>query len=61
MMQGTCQTQAMTGLLYDPRFSVSGLYTNLYDIYEENGVSNILTNESSFSHYVSDINTYRYE
>lgn len=57
-MSGTCETEKMTGLLYDPRFSVSGLNTNLYNIYAENGVADLLTNESSYSKYVTSINYY---
>ena len=41
MVQG-CNTEKNTGLMYDPRFSKSGIYTDLFDVELNNGVFAIL-------------------
>ena len=42
LMKNGCTTEANTGLVYDPRFSASGLYTDLYSVQTENSVTSIL-------------------
>ena len=32
MMQGGCTEEVNSGLVYDPRYVVTGLYTNLYEV-----------------------------
>ena len=53
MMRSGCPTEKNTGLVYDPRFSVSGLYTSLYSVQTENSVTSMLEAESSYSTYVT--------
>ena len=52
MMRSGCTEEKNTGLVYDSRFKPSGIYTNLYDVQSENGVSSILFDEPSFTTYV---------
>ena len=39
--------------MYDPRWTASGLYTNLYAVESENGVYDILSGSPSYDHYVT--------
>ena len=51
MMKNGCIEEPNTGYVYDPRFTVSGLYTNVYDVQEQNNVLSLLSHEPSYSHY----------
>ena len=42
MMRSGCTTEKNTGLVYDSRFSPSGLYTDLYSVEEASNVNSIL-------------------
>ena len=53
MMRFGCTIEMNTGLTYDPRFKPSGIFTNLQDVEQDNGVSSILKDEPSYSHYVT--------
>ena len=53
MMRSGCTTEKNTGLVYDPRFSASGLYTDLYSVQTGNSVTSMLEAEPSYSTYVS--------
>ena len=52
MMRSGCTTEKNTGLVYDPRFSVSGLYTDLYSVQSANYVLSMLEAEPDYSGYV---------
>ena len=41
-MRGGCEEQD-TGLTYDPRYKGIGLYTDQADVYNENGLMELLT------------------
>ena len=53
MMRSGCTEEKNTGLVYDPRFTPSGLFTDLYSVQTENSVTSILEAEPSFSDYVT--------
>ena len=44
MMRSGCTEEKNTGLVYDPRFSPSGLYTDLYSVQTSSNVTDILQN-----------------
>ena len=54
IVQSGCTEEANTGLTYDPRFSVSGMYTNVYDVQKGNGVLDILQGSPDYTDYVTD-------
>ena len=53
MMRDGCTEEKNTGLVYDTRFTPSGLFTDLYSIQTDSKVTNILEAEPSFSDYVT--------
>ena len=54
MMRSGCTEEKNTGLVYDPRFLSSGLFTDLYSVQTENNVTDILEAEPSFADYVTN-------
>ena len=49
MQRDGCTEEANSQLLYDPRYSSIGLYTNQADVYNENGVMDLLTTQPKYS------------
>ena len=52
MMRDGCTEEKNTGLVYDTRFTPSGLFTDLYSVQTDSNVTNILEAEPSFEDYV---------
>ena len=48
LMNRGCVKEKNTGLLNDPRYTVTGLYVNQEEVYSENGVLDILTDQSNY-------------
>ena len=44
-----CTTEKNTGLVYDPRYTISGLYTNVYSVQSENEVLTLLESSLNFN------------
>ena len=55
-MRGGCETEQFSGLVYDPRYTTSGLYTDVYSVQNENGVLSILSNSPDFGRYCNSEN-----
>lgn len=54
MQRNGCTTETNTGLTFDPRFSLSGLYTNLADVQSTSGVESILEGSLDYGVYITD-------
>ena len=52
MMRSGCTEESNSGLVYDNRFSASGLFTDLYSVESSSNVLDILQGSLSYSFYV---------
>ena len=52
IMRGGCTVDDFTGLIFDPRFSLSGLHVTLADVQSESAVQSILEGSADYKHYV---------
>ena len=52
LARGGCTTETNTNLRYDPRYTDSGLHTDLYTVQNENGVLSILRSSPDYRVYV---------
>ena len=50
-----CVKEKNTKLIYDPRFTRSGIYTNDYEVENENSVLDFLRRQPSFSFYTDQV------
>ena len=55
LMQFGCSTEKNTGLMYDPRFTKSGIYTDDFNVQVNNGVFAILQTQPDIYRYVNPI------
>ena len=53
VMTGGCTVEDHTGLIFDPRFSLSGLHATLADVQSESAVQSILEGSADYGHYVN--------
>ena len=56
LLRSGCDTETNTNLVYDPRFTPSGLYTNVYTVQSDNSVLDLLQASADFSEQV-DVDT----
>ena len=64
LMRGGCEEQD-TGLTYDPRYKGIGLYTDQADVYNENGLMELLTTQPKYSSLkgpsATEMESYKYQ
>ena len=56
ILRSGCEAETNSNLVYDPRFTPSGLYTNVYTVQSDNSVLDLLQASPDFSEQV-DVNT----
>ena len=58
MINSGCTVEKNTGLVYDPRFSVSGLNSNVYQVQSYSHVLDILEGSKDYRDYVDSNSKY---